>query len=240
VRGSHLAGPVRASQSPTGATITAGYALPAGAGFTAAGRGSWHTLHGTTGQTGSDVAREFTYAVEVEDGLDPADVGGEQAFAQLTDRTLADPRGWTAGRRVAFRRIDAGTPDFRIALTSQQTTRRVCGVAPPIDTSCFDQNSGRVVLHEARWVRGALPFGGDLGSYRQYMVNHEVGSVIEYRHAIEYHQPVACQTDGGPAPVMMPQTLGTADDDIARFAPTGAVPRDGKVCRYNPWPYPRA
>ena len=89
------------------------------------------------------------------------------------------------------------------------------------------------MLDEARWVRGAVPFDGDIGSYRQYMINHEVGHVIGYQQ----HQP--CETDGALAPMMMQQTFGTANNDIARLDPEGVVPMDDKGCRFNPWPFPR-
>jgi hypothetical protein len=90
-----------------------------------------------------------------------------------------------------------------------------------------------VFINEARWVRGAVPFQGDVGSYRQYLINHEVGHAIGYQH----HEP--CDENGGLAPVMMQQTFSTADNDAARFDPDTVKP-DGKVCRFNPWPYPIA
>ncbi|HEY5854374.1 MAG TPA: DUF3152 domain-containing protein [Aldersonia sp.] len=38
---------------------------------------------------------------------------------------------------------------------------------------------------------------------------------------------------------MMQQTFGTANNDIAQLDPQAVVPMDGKVCRFNPWPFPR-
>lgn len=38
---------------------------------------------------------------------------------------------------------------------------------------------------------------------------------------------------------MMQQTFGTRNDDIAVLDPHGLVPKDGKRCRFNSWPYPR-
>jgi uncharacterized protein DUF3152 len=38
---------------------------------------------------------------------------------------------------------------------------------------------------------------------------------------------------------MMQQTFGTANNDIAALDPRGVVPMDGKICHFNPWPYPR-
>lgn len=86
-------------------------------------------------------------------------------------------------------------------------------------------------INEARWVRGAVPFEGDVGSYRQYVINHEVG------HAIGYLRHEPCDQQGGLAPVMMQQTFSTSNDDAAKFDPD-FVKADGKTCRFNPWPYP--
>jgi hypothetical protein len=82
-------------------------------------------------------------------------------------------------------------------------------------------------------VRGAVPFQGDVGSYRQYLINHEVG------HAIGYQRHEPCNENGDLAPVMMEQTFGTDNGAAAMYDPTTIKP-DGKTCRFNPWPYPIA
>ncbi len=208
-------------------------ALPDGGSFTEAGVGVWHTVPGTSAQVGMGKSHPFTYTVEIEDGLDTSGLGGDDAVAHMVDATLANPKSWTHDRDFGFRRVDSGAPDFRISLTSRKTTEKSCGFEIPIDSSCFNADLGRVVLSQVRWVRGAVAFDGDIGSYRQYQINHEVG------HAIGYHQHQPCETDGGLAPVMMQQTFGTHNDDIAALDPQGVVPKDGKKCRFNPWPYPR-
>nr|WP_241386106.1 DUF3152 domain-containing protein [Rhodococcus sp. CH91] len=209
-------------------------ALPEGGPFTEVGGREWRVLPGTTEQVGAGQSRVFTYTVELEEGIDTTGYGGDTAFATMVDRVLADPRSWIGDPALAFRRIDTGQPDFRISLTSQMTVREGCGYDIPLEGSCFNPSKGRVFLNEARWVRGAVAFEGDIGSYRQYLVNHEVG------HAIGLARHDACTTDGGLAPIMMQQSFGTANDDIARLDPDGPVPADGLRCRFNPWPYPRA
>ncbi|MGB3371104.1 MAG: DUF3152 domain-containing protein [Rhodococcus sp. (in: high G+C Gram-positive bacteria)] len=208
--------------------------LPDGGVFTAQGAGTWHLVPGSTGQVGQGTERVFTYTVEVEDGVDTVGFGGDESFGRLVDQTLGNPKSWTNDPRFAFRRIDQGEPDFRISLTSQMSIRQACGYDIQLEVSCYNPGINRVVLNEPRWVRGAIAFQGDIGSYRQYQINHEVG------HAIGYQQHQPCETDGGLAPVMMQQTFGTANDDIARLDPAGVVPMDGKTCRFNPWPYPRS
>ncbi len=214
--------------------------LPEGGPFTEAGAKSWHVVPGTTPKVGDGTAKSFTYTVEVEDGVDTTAVGGDEAFARMVDETLSNPKSWTHNPQFAFTRIDdvsAGGPDFRISLTSPMTVREGCGYDIPLEASCFNPayagDQPRVFINEARWVRGAVPFQGDIGSYRQYVINHEVGHAIGYR----LHEP--CGEDGALAPVMMQQTFSTNNDDDARFDPQ-SVQADGKTCRFNPWPYPIA
>ncbi|MBF6097233.1 DUF3152 domain-containing protein [Nocardia cyriacigeorgica] len=208
-------------------------ALPEGGQFVETGAGAWRVVPGTSAQVGIGEQYVFSYTVEIEDGIDTTGYGGDASVAKMVDSTLANPKSWTHDRKFAFRRVDQGEPDFRVSLTSRQTTRTACGFEIEIDSSCYNSDLGRVVLSEARWVRGALAFEGDIGSYRQYLVNHEVG------HAIGYHQHQPCETDGGLAPVMMQQTFGVENNVIATLDPDGVVPMDGKRCRFNPWPYPR-
>ncbi len=208
-------------------------ALPEGGPFTEAGAKDWRVVGGTSPEVGAGAEYRFTYTVEIENGVDTSGFGGDASVARMVDSTLANPKSWVHDPKFAFRRIDSGTPDFRVSLTSRQTIREACGFEIPIDSSCYNASLDRVLLSEARWVRGALAYDGDIGSYRQYLVNHEVG------HAIGYHQHQPCETDGGLAPIMMQQTFGTDNDAIAALDPNGVVPMDGKSCRFNPWPYPR-
>ena len=145
-----------------------------------------------------------------------------------------------AAGTVALQRVDASYPhpDFVVSLTTPTTDHRpdLCGFVVRFEASCWRSSANRVVINLARWVRGALAFQGDLGLYRQYAVNHEVGHVFGNEH-------VGCRTSGGLAPVMMQQTYGVSDDyvhDVNQVDPANRsrVPRDGRVCRPNAWPYP--
>nr|WP_271212981.1 DUF3152 domain-containing protein [Rhodococcus wratislaviensis]GLK39858.1 hypothetical protein GCM10017611_67290 [Rhodococcus wratislaviensis] len=209
-------------------------ALPEGGPFTAAGVGTWHVVPGSGTKVGQGTEREFTYSVEIEDGVDTSGFGGDESFGRMVDQTLSNPKSWTKDPRFAFRRVDQGDPDFRVSLTSQMTIREACGYDIQLEVSCYNPGIDRVVLNEPRWVRGAIAFQGDIGSYRQYQINHEVGHAIGYQD----HQP--CETEGGLAPVMMQQTFGTANNDIAQLDPEGIVPMNGLTCHFNPWPFPRA
>ncbi len=68
-------------------------------------------------------------------------------------------------------------------------------------------------------MRGAVPFQVDVGSYRQYLTNHEVGHAMGYLR----HEPLR-QTGCGLAPIMMQQTFSTSDDDNSKFDPEYVKP----------------
>ena len=219
--------------------------VPDGGPFTEAGEKTWHVVPGTEPQVGAGTAKVFSYTVEVEDGIDTTGYGGDEGFARMVSQTLSNPKSWIHNPQFGFVRVDEsapGKPDFRVSLTSPMTVREGCGYEIELEASCYNpayfpvsggEPEQRVFLNEARWVRGAMPFQGDVGSYRQYLINHEVGHAIGYQH----HEP--CDQNGGLAPVMMQQTFSTADNDAAKFDPDW-VHADGKVCRFNPWPYPIA
>mgnify|MGYP002759347712 FL=1 len=213
--------------------------LPEGGPFTEAGARTWHVVPGTTPQVGQGTDKVFSYTVEVEDGVDTTSFGGDDGFARMVSETLANPKSWTHNPQFGFVRVDDTSgvqPDFRVSLTSPMTVREGCGYDIQLEASCYNpayDGQPRVFINEARWVRGAVPFQGDIGSYRQYVINHEVG------HAIGYPRHEQCAVSGELAPVMMQQTFSTSNNDAARFDP-GTVTPDGKTCRFNPWPYPIA
>ena len=95
-------------------------------------------------------------------------------------------------------------------LASPATTDTLCA---PLHTrgevSC--RNGDVVAINAKRWTNGAEAYGGDLDSYRIYVINHEVGHALGRPHE-------ACPGPGDLAPIMLQQTLGL----------------DG--CRANPWP----
>ncbi|MBV8967089.1 MAG: DUF3152 domain-containing protein, partial [Mycobacteriaceae bacterium] len=189
--------------------------LPDGGPYTEVGAKTWHIVPGVEPQVGQGTTKVYNYTVEVEDGIDTTAYGGDEGFAQMVSQTLANPKSWTHNPQFAFHKVDASVPvnpDFRVSLTSPVTLREGCGYEIPVETSCYNpaygpQTQHRVFINEARWVRGAVPFQGDVGSYRQYLINHEVG------HAIGYARHEPCDDNGGLAPVMMQQTFSTADDD---------------------------
>jgi hypothetical protein len=158
--------------------------------------------HWTVADSARAAGGGLRYRVVVE-----SDIHGLAAndFARQVTATLDDPRGW----RVPMHRVGPGEPyDFTIYLVTPETRDGLCGNGTDGYTSC--RNGDRVVLNVARWVKG-IP-GYDLSTYRQYMVEHEVGHRLGHGHEL-------CPGKGRPAPVMEQQTLGLHG------------------CTPNPWPY---
>jgi hypothetical protein len=163
----------------------------------------------------SGTLRRYRIAVEVGSKEDV------EEFGAFVDRTLSDPRSWTAGGQVRLQRVGRGEDyDFTVYLATRYTAHEMCargGTNNNINgvsyTSC--RAVGQVIVNLDRWrlsvdhfVEAKIP----LSLYREYVVNHETGHELGRRHE-------RCPGDGEVAPVMMQQTLFL----------------DG--CEANTWPY---
>mgnify|MGYP002716300294 FL=1 len=210
--------------------------LPPGGPYTTTGAGTFYEV-GAPGMTaGEGTELVVRFAVEVEHGIDTSGYGGDEAFAHMVDATLSDPRGWINDPRFRFEHVSVNDdPSLKIRLTSLDTTAELCGVQIGTETSCRTRITGEdtVLLNESRWVRGAVPFQGDLGSYRQYLINHEVG------HAVGFAEHVPCPEPNALAPIMMQQTLSLNNAQLREMSPEDNYPDNPDTCRPNPWPYPR-
>jgi hypothetical protein len=201
--------------------------LPGGGPFSVHGAGTWRVIPGADSPFGT--GQLFTYTVEIEDGVELE--GGPSGFAATVDSTLRNPKSWIGSGRYQFQRIDdARSAALRISLTSQETTRRLCGFRIPFDASCWKPEDRRVVINTARWARGAVAFQGNVVQYQQYVVNHEVGHGLGFSH-------IACDAPGHLAPVMMQQTWSVSNNDLAALS-TDHVPSNSLVCQPNAWPFP--
>ncbi|SFT74693.1 Protein of unknown function [Actinopolyspora lacussalsi subsp. righensis] len=209
--------------------------LPPGAPVPKQGSGTFRVVPGSTGPAGS--GELYRYAVEIEQGVRLTE--GSDSFGRLVQQTMSDPRGWTnpSGGDISVQRVgpDGPEPDFRVTLVSRNTAREVCGYGNglPYDSSCHIE--GRAYISAARWVRGAIAFDGDIGSYRRYVINHEVGHFFGNGH-------VPCGAQGELAPVMMQQTFSVSNDVLHRLnervSQGTEIPANGFVCKPNAWPFP--
>jgi hypothetical protein len=161
-------------------------------------------------KVGDPGARLLRYAVKVEKDL-PYDA---DATARQIQTTLTDPRSWIGGGDWRLELVsDPARADFTVFLATPKTVDRYCW---PLRTygrvSC--QAGDRVMLNAWRWAHAADAYGSDVGAYRQYLVNHEVGHRLGHNH-------VGCPGKGKRAPVMMQQTKSVGS------------------CEANPWPAPK-
>jgi len=174
--------------------------------FPRTGSGQWMFTPGSAEVAGTR-GKLMRYRIALETDIDGV---GPAAFAKQIRGILGDPRGWTGGGEWRLQQVGPGRqPDFTIYLATPDTRDALCDDIPDGYTSC--RNGANVVLNIARWVKG-VPFI-PLPTYRQYMVNHEVGHKLGNGHQL-------CPATGKPAPVMQQQTLGLHG------------------CKPNPWPYP--
>jgi hypothetical protein len=147
--------------------------------------------------------RRFRVAVEKGSGQDVA------TFAAMVQATLGDKRSWTGGGTLRLQLVAGGKPsDFTVYLATRVTAGRMClagGTNIVIHgrpyTSC--RTTGESIINLDRWMLSSTPYLAakiPLGAYRQYVINHEVGHELGHHH-------VGCPKAGGPAPVMVQQTL---------------------------------
>lgn len=202
--------------------------LPPGGPFSEQGTENWSIVPSNTEHIGPDVD-PLTYSVEIEGGVEIP--GGPEGFNRAVRSVLSHPKSWIGSGDYAFRRVSDGDVDIRVSLTSQMTTRDLCGFTIPYDGSCWRADLGRVIINTARWERGAVVFQGNIVAYQQYVINHEVGHALDFAHT-------ACPTDGDLAPVMMQQSWGTSNNYLTGIG-TDRVTADSKNCLANPWPFPR-
>lgn len=189
-------------------------ALPNGGPYDQKGNGEFDIVPGTSQVYGTSGPLKL-FTVEVEQGITNIDQAG---FAAEVEKILGDSRGWSHGGRLRFQRVDSGTPDFRVTLTTPDTVRGLCGYDIKAETSCYNRTIRRVVINVARWVRGAVAYGSKMQEYHEYAITHETGHALGHGHE-------ACPANGALAPPMMQQTLGVTSSD-------------GKTCKPNPWPFP--
>ena len=156
----------------------------------------------------ADARRVVTYSVTTRGHV----TASMEVFRRQARETYADPRGWRAGG-VEFRRVPRGG-SFTLVLAAARAV-------PTFSSTCSATWSCRVgrfvIINQERWKHASPAWnhaGLALRDYRHMVVNHETGHWLGLGHA---GRPAR----GAKAPVMMPQSKGTAG------------------CRLNPWPLPR-
>ena len=149
--------------------------------------------------------KTITYSVERAGAI----TGDFPHFKAVVDATLNDPRGWSLGGRLRFRRAARGAIRLTLAAPSFVGRFGACSAF----YSC--RSGARVLINDARWQLATASFPGRsrLHLYRQMAINHEVGHALGFGHA-------SCAQSGRDAPVMMQQSKGLGG------------------CAGNAWPVP--
>ena len=152
-----------------------------------------------------DKGRLRRFKVAVEKGGDE----DAEAFAQQVVAILGDKRSWIGNGNVRLQMVTgADKADFTVYLATRDTAGRLCAqggtnirVGGVPYTSC--RTTGKAIINLDRWRLSATPYLDakvDLATYRRYVINHEVGHELGHGHQ-------GCPKAGGPAPVMVQQTL---------------------------------
>lgn len=132
-------------------------------------------------------------------------------FEDAVDATLRDRRGWS---QADFALVRDPAATYLVVLAGADEVDALC---LPYDTyglySC--QNGPVVAINADRWRSATPEWTGDLDTYRQMLINHEVGHLLG-----QHHPDPQCPAPGQPAPVMAQQSTEL----------------DG--CLPNPWPLP--
>lgn len=154
----------------------------------------------------SQAPAKYTYCAATK-GVDQSYLSG---FIAKTAAILGDPRGWNAGGKVGFERVESNC-DFSLWLSAPSQMTSFGGVCD----SYYSCRSGRnVVINFDRWQSATDPWnaaGGNVEDYRVMVTNHEVGHWLGFGHR-------NCTGPGQPAPVMQQQSI------------------DLQGCTFNPWP----
>ncbi len=141
--------------------------------------------------------------------------GDLNEFARIVAETFEDARGWKRAG-VKFTRVESGGR-LHMILASGAEVR----AAAPYDNGCSATLSCTVkplvLINDDRWMGGSDSYnelGVSLLNYRQMVINHEVGHFLGHGHITQ------CETNLGPAPIMLQQSTGL------------------RGCTPNSWPLP--
>ena len=181
--------------SPSASTTTSATKAAPSPKHTYRSTGRYRTV-GARGPVRGSKGELVTYRIEVEEGAGVSPSG----FARAVDGTLRNPRGWTARGHWRFQRVATADADLTIRLATPDTVDEQCAAAGANTHGYTSCRVGQyVLLNLDRWLEG-VPHIKDLGLYRHYLVNHEVGHGLGLGHE-------RCPRKGSPAPVMVQQTI---------------------------------
>lgn len=175
----------------------------------------------TTACGSAKARRPIRFTVEIDASI-------SMSKSELTSFLLqiyCNENGWLRSGVVSFTTASSRTKGVTLIRMSDRAgvkkhCSRLLGEQASGNYSCASTAQNEIVLNHERWTKGAAEFnaaGGTRLTYRRMVATHEMGHVLDLRH--QY-----CTTEGGPAPVMMQQSITMTSEST------------GKTCKPNPWP----
>ena len=149
--------------------------------------------------------RTITYTVSTRGAV----TGDIEEFRRIVAETFADNRGWVRAG-VKFVEVSSGGA-LRMVLAAGGEIGAYSGCSELLSCVVYPL----VMINDAKWMNGSESYKDvGLSSYRQMVINHEVGHYLGHNHI------TTCETTTGLAPVMLQQSTGLLG------------------CIANPWPLP--
>ena len=124
--------------------------------------------------------------------------GDINEFANVVESTLTDHRGWIRAG-VKFSKVSS-EGRLHVVLASGAEIDKYAGCSAELSCTVYPY----VLINDARWLGATDSYnsaGLSLTSYRQMVINHEVGHFLGHDH-------ISTCGAGGVAPVMLQQSTG--------------------------------
>ena len=124
--------------------------------------------------------------------------GDVNEFANVVESTLTDNRGWIRAG-VKFSKVSS-EGRLHVVLASGAEIDKYAGCSAELSCTVYPY----VLINDARWLGATDSYnsaGLSLTSYRQMVINHEVGHFLGHDH-------ISTCGAGGVAPVMLQQSTG--------------------------------
>ena len=138
------------------------------------------------------------YNVSFDISLRGALKGDVNEFANVVESTLTDNRGWIRAG-VKFSKVSS-EGRLHVVLASGAEIDKYAGCSAELSCTVYPY----VLINDARWLGATDSYnsvGLSLTSYRQMVINHEVGHFLGHDH-------ISTCGAGGIAPVMLQQSTG--------------------------------
>ena len=131
----------------------------------------------SSGSSGGNVAIKYNISFDVTTRGSIKGNAGE--FASFVESTLRDSRGWRRAG-VNFTKVASGGK-LHVVLASGAEIDKYAGCSADLSCTVFPY----VLINDARWLGATQSYnsaGLSLTSYRQMVINHEVGHYLGHDH----------------------------------------------------------